>query len=344
MTDSELTAIGAVLSSYIYGDLIPSENHTVSIGTAPNEFFFLRNLSKHDVHMFATTLSAEEARKVFVVFKGTTDYKLALETWPIIASGTENVKRNYWSEYFNERLDYVTEKLAALNETKETLELHFAGHSLGGSMAKVAANHFYDNAYQTKGYAFNPGNGLLANQLVFKLAKDFLKKHSNNLIGFYTPEYAHEGLKTLKDKVVDELLGNWMNSTKFHPKHTRQHVTIGDPASLLGLDKDTTFYKNEQGDYWNFFSNHDMENLKKQVLDDINLHEIVLKHHHEGAAQRAPVPDVLMFRLNRSVLKIPEELQNYKLDPLQLNDIDNFQPLVALSRINFLNDLNKFNI
>ena len=341
--DEEMLGIGAVLSSYIYGDFTPANDNEISIGEQPNEFFFLKNMSKEDVHVYATKKNESQKRKVYVVFRGTTNknhWQEAKITWPIIATSTENMKRNWWSNYFNDRLEYVSEKLDLLDEPKSNLEITFAGHSLGGTMSRVAATHFHDHAYQSKGFNFNPGNGLLSNPLLFKLASGFLKKHTEKLIDFAIPAGFREGAKLLTKHVSNDMLGTILNQTKFHNKINAQHNTYGDIVSILGgFQSDSTFYKNKQGDYWNFLSNHDMDKLRDQVLEDIGLTQLSIKEHPTDE----PIPDVKIFRLNRSKIEIPQELQNYRIDPLQIRDIDNFQPMVTLSRLNYYNDLNKFN-
>ena len=341
----QLRAIGAVLSSYVYGELPEGE---VSIGDQPNEFWLQRDLSTDDLHIFATKKQEGIKRKVFVSHRGTNSGAEAIETWPIIATSTENLKYNLWSNYFNDRIAYVADALRKLDTNPKDLNLNFAGHSLGGTMSRVAALHFYDQGYESRGFSFNPGNGILSSSIAYKMTQEYIKKNSDRLVEYVVPGPMAEGAKMLKNKVSEEMLGNWLNSTKYHNHITEQHNTLGDAVSALGsFEGDTSFYLNKEGSWWNMMSNHDMNLLRDQILLETGFPEMGVKESAavEGASQSAD-EDVVLPRDRKRMLghDVPKQsTKRARIDPLQIRDIETFQPIVTLSRLSFFNDMNKFN-
>ena len=314
---NETRAIAAVLASYIYGDFVPMGND-VSI----SDYWFYKNMSKHDLYVFST----KNRSKVFFTFRGTTNMNEAITTWPIIASSTENIRRNFWSSYFNDRIEYVAEKLKFF--PKENLEIFFSGHSLGGTMSRVASLHFNDLGYNSKGFSFNPGNGILSNRIVNTIAQKFLKSHVNKAVKFLTPNGVPDEVVTiLKQSTIDPIIKEWTNFTKFHPPNNEIHRTNGDVVSLLGgFGDDTTTYESP-GRWWDVLSNHDMDHLSNRVQEDSNFFFNV----QEDVKKEEELKDLKVFRIRKFLShkgNVPKPPHIDLLHP----EIKMFTPWITLSR------------
>lgn len=332
-------SIAAVLSEYIYGDFVSIGETPIYIGEGAEKYYFLKNISNEDTYVFST----RSRDKLFFVFRGTTSGSEAFETWPIIATSTEYVQRNFWSNYFNDRVAFTKETLEKLKLTNETTTVFTAGHSLGGSAARVTGVALKKAGYNTTSYVFNQGSGIMASKTIASLAKRFLETHINTAVKWLyvsNPELG-QAIELLKGQTIDKYIDSWTDDRRFHPEHVEKHRTTGDVVSFLGAfdlggDSVNAWYNNPEGSWYDILSHHDMTILKNQILTDMNSNTMSVKEEGEEEEER-PQHSFSMFRMKRQRVAVDP------IDPLHPR-IQSAQPWIALSRANYINDLNKFNI
>lgn len=331
-------AIAAVLSEYAYGDFIAVDEEPVYIGEGTNKYYFLKNMSKDDAYVFGT----RSRDKIMFAFRGTTSGSEALETWPVIATSTEYAQRNFWSSYFNDRVDFVKNTLQKMKLTNETTAVYTAGHSLGGSTARVTGVALKKAGYNTTSYVFNQGSGVMASKTIAVLAKRFLETHVNTAVKWLyvnNPELG-QAIELLKRQTVDRYIDSWTDDRRFHPEHVEKHRTFGDVVSFLsafdvGGDSVNQWYNNPSGSWYDVLSHHDMTILKNQILSEMNSDTTSVKEGEEEEEERRH--SFSLFRMQRQRVAVDP------IDPLHPR-IHSAEPWVTLSRANFINDINKFNI
>ena len=87
-----------------------------------------------------------------------------------------------------------------------------------------------------------------------------------------------------------------------------------------------------------------MDRLAQAVQDDMGIHTTIKQHHEEEATTEPEVKDVTMFRIGGLLDKQHIPVPNVRtIDPLTIQDVQNTSDMVILSRINYLNNINKFN-
>jgi len=331
-------SIAAVAASYVYGDFVANSDGQVSVGHDNNEYFFYKHLSTDDQYVFVTKAVPP---KVMIASRGTSTWAEARDTVPTIVMSAENMQYNPLSSYFSSRVAKMDKLLAHLRPK----EVVFTGHSLGGTTSRVFHTTFKDK-YNSRGYAFNPGSGILTNRHTNKMARDFVNDHvdkailwvAGKAVDWIMPHLGEEGTSlatqiavSLSRSAAQNIIDDFTDERKFDPDGFELHRMDGDVISAMGATGRNSFWYENNGWFYDVVSNHDMEAMHNKVKWANDQKELTVKG------------DIMPFQVSEKTYA--EMQRRAHIDYMEPGSSlqQGFEAFVDESRFAYLDFVNKFN-